>query len=194
MSEDGPWRALVAPKTGRAATGAERFAAENPGESFAAYAETEIARARTRLHELGVLREGAVTQWAWDALSSQRDDGVSVEAGNVQFGPPPSRNRGAASEQRPFRAAVDVWLAAGGWAAGRPGAASLPVAWITAAEKNRIVKRWEYERNDRGWTAAQITTKFADGPNGEKRFYWWTTEVGAAVSQPAPPAPSDPTP
>lgn len=188
----GDWRPVIAPKTGRAPSGQERWAAENPGESFSAYAAAEIVRARARLHELGVLREGAVTEWAWDTLSSQRDDGVSIEPGSVQFGPPPSHGRGPASDQRPFRVGVDGWLAAGGWAAGRPGAASLPVSWVTPAEKNRIVKRWEYERNDRGWTSAQITTKFAIGPRGEKRFYWWTTDVGAAMPQPAPPVPPEP--
>jgi hypothetical protein len=87
-------------------------------------------------------------------------------------GPAPQRRRRLKASERPFAVPVDRWLAAGGWAAGRDGAGYVVLDADTETARRRLHNTWAYEKDRRGWTAADVTCQFTV-VGGETRFYWW---------------------
>lgn len=131
-------------------------------------------------------------------LTSSRDrrPQVSGKTNGYQQGPPldSQRRRRTPTGRRPLRAPIDTWLAAGGWAAGRPGAFSVPVHIPDGTSEDKAREQvgnwWQQEKRTRRWLTPPrapnlVRGEFAyDGP--ALRFYWWTTAAGASGPMPDP--------
>jgi hypothetical protein len=138
-------------------------------------------------------------------LSSRHYDpdsptGVEVTVDPENAGPKftggslPRRRRALKMDERPFRRAVDEWLARGGWAAGEQMKASVAVEWVRSddprkesREKRLLVNRWVAELKARGWTGKLVTTRFVNYDDGRQRLFWWSTPAAVALGRPPEP-------
>jgi hypothetical protein len=97
---------------------------------------------------------------------------VPVDPGSYRHGRPDGgRRRKPKPGERPLAAAVDRWLADGGWGAGWPGAGSVALDDGPDA-RSRVHNLWQYEKRVRGWTGADVASHVVTDAAGTARFYW----------------------
>lgn len=105
---------------------------------------------------------------------------MPVDPGSYRHGPPgQGRHRKLKPTERPLKRPVDEWLASGGWTAGWPGAGSVALGDDTGA-RSRVHNLWATEKRARGWTAGDVASRIVTGPDGSRRFYWWSVSGAGA--------------